>query len=99
MKDKQAPIIREADRLFSIFFDEEEMEHKEFKKNYRTNSLSCMKRVSVSYRKFFLIEKAVSLSIYTMSSKNGVKTSSLWYNVSMVLPCLKVWRTASQIGP
>ena len=99
MKDKQAPIIREADRLFSIFFDGEEMEQKEFKKNYKTTSLSCMKRVSVSYSKFFLTEKAVSLSIYTVSSKNGLKTSSLWYNVSMVLPCLKVWRTVSQIGP
>lgn len=32
MKDKQAPIIREADRLFSIFFDGEEMEQKELKK-------------------------------------------------------------------
>lgn len=30
MKDQQAPIIREADGLFSIFFDEEEMEQKEF---------------------------------------------------------------------
>ena len=59
MKDQQAPIIREADGLFSIFFDEEEMEQKEFKKkNYKTTSLSYMKRVSVSYRKFFLIEKA-----------------------------------------
>ena len=99
MKDKQAPIIREADRLFSIFFDGEEMEQKEFKKNCKTTSLSCMKRVSVSYRKFFLTEKAMSLSIHTVSSKNGLKTSSLWYNVSMVLPCLKVWRTVSQIGP
>ena len=30
MKDQQAPIIREADGLFSTFFDEEEMEQKEF---------------------------------------------------------------------
>lgn len=39
----------------------------------------------MSYRQCFLAKKVMSLANDMESSKNGVKISSLWHNLGMVL--------------